>query len=192
MPRVADILLALAKEQAQRLARWRNGAMAEKNGHTPPAEEAAQQRINKSAKVQTALEAMLVDDLRRIGATERDAVNRYRESKLFGGGNGQAPPAGDSDLIVCDNMRIEAPKSNNGLLTGVLLGTVLAAGGALGLSHLNQTPAVQPPTQPVPLPPQPAGPAPVPVQAPAPTGVGWKIQWKIGEAGTWQDVQPVK
>src|SRR4030067_3352252 len=70
--------------------------------------EAAEQLHEKASKLETALDAVLVDDLRRLAAQERAQVRALTARKVFGQ---QVSPiaeeSGMGDLIVADNIRIE-------------------------------------------------------------------------------------
>ncbi len=149
-------------------------------------EEAAQQQLAKASKIQTALEAVLVDSLRRIDQADRSAVNRYREKTVFGGTDKQAAPEAqtEGDFIVCDDMRIEMPKVDNGqgrwLPALALAASMLTLGGAgaWGLLNSIHVPRVQQPQ--------------APAAQDAPHGVEWEIRYKMGADGKWQIVtEPV-
>src|SRR4030067_1478479 len=70
--------------------------------------EAAEQLTREASRLATALDAVLVDDLRRLAAQERAQVRALTARKVCGQ---QVSPiaeeSGMGDLIVADNIRIE-------------------------------------------------------------------------------------
>jgi hypothetical protein len=60
-----------------------------------------QQYLGKQAKLETALDAATVDDMRRIAETERRQVEEYKARKLKLNGKPRHDDVGD--FTVCDN-----------------------------------------------------------------------------------------
>jgi len=82
--------------------------MSTSNLESPTLQQTAQQTAAEfgpsAAKLEVAEKAVLLDDLRRIGANERDTVSRYQEMKVFGKDPGKAGKAEDSmgHIIIGD------------------------------------------------------------------------------------------
>ena len=133
------------------LLNWWNGIPTE------PVAEARQQRVGKSAKLQTALEGTLANSIFRLDKDERDAVNAYRngvfqqtgkpiphktktgQSKpkgllgMFGsaGDGSKAGVAGEGgeEMIISDDIRItNLNRRGLGFLPALLLGGSAVAG----------------------------------------------------------------
>lgn len=75
-----------------------------------PIEEATKQRVEKSAKMQTALEGVFVNSFHKLDQDERDVVNEYRNRQM--GATAKRPhkretasgPGKYDDLIVADDI----------------------------------------------------------------------------------------
>jgi len=99
-------------------------------GPQDPVREASEQRHNKSAKIQTALEATMVNSLHQIDKDERAVANAYRNWKVFG--DKQVPKVGggsDEEMLIADNIYNIKPPSLLGPLLGIA-GIIAASGGA--------------------------------------------------------------
>ncbi len=84
--------------------RWRNSPTREESE-----DEAIQQYLGKQAKLETALDASVVDDMRRIAETERNQVEEYKARVLKLEGNGKLRRGKVGDFIVCDDYRKGSP-----------------------------------------------------------------------------------
>lgn len=128
------------------MVRWYRGT------DTEPIEEAKQQRLGKSAKIQTAYEAVMVNDLKNIAKRDREVVAQYQNQKLFGGKksppNTQKGLAGNDDMIIADDIRITTIKPS-GLASEILKAAVLAALAYYGLGPIlfPKTPEKKEPEQ---------------------------------------------
>ncbi len=96
------------------------------------AEEAAQQRYDKSAKIQTALEGVMVRSLNEIDRQERGRVNRYYERMGLPSG-----VRGDDEMIIADNITTVRGSPVLQTLGALLLGggltwAALAMSGVIG------------------------------------------------------------
>lgn len=101
---------------------------------TEPTQEAKQQRLNKSAKVQTALEGLYVEQMGQIAKDEVAEVRQYKDQTVFGGKK-KAPQRTDDEMLIADDIRITNVKSGSGILptiAGLALG---AAAVYFGMSH---------------------------------------------------------
>ena len=107
--------------------------------------EAAEQYYGKMAKTDVAIDAVMADHIDQISEAEIDAVNRYREMKVFSG-DGKKLPAKDSEkgedsmnrrrFIVCDDYHIqygsiEPKKEQKAVLPWLVAGAIGL--GSLGL-----------------------------------------------------------
>lgn len=138
------------------VARW----LAEAH-RTDPTQEAKQQRQNKSAKIQTAVEETFANQLDRIAADEMADLRAYKRHKMFGG-EIKPPEYGASDdemRVIADDIRVTNIKPGSGVLP--TLAGVAAGAAALyfGLPYI-----------------QPAKPEPPPVTQAPPVELGKPIQ----------------
>lgn len=126
------------------------------NNH-PAAEQAASELHAKRAKLQTAHDAVLIDDMAKLAATERAVVNQYRANKVFGGKDPANPESGE--LIVADDVQI-----NQGATWKTIAAVAIPAAAALlGYEWLNQPTAAD------------AGPAPAAATGPADADTRYRI-----------------
>lgn len=94
---------------------------------TEPIQEARQQRLNKSAKIQTALEGAFVSQMNTIAKDEIAEVRQYKDQTVFGGST-QLPKRDEiDDMLIADDIKITNVKTGSGIVP-TLLG--LAAGAA--------------------------------------------------------------
>ncbi len=87
--------------------------------------EAASQYEAKRAKLDTAVDAVFTDSLRRLDRDERERVATYMESKVPGLANANERKGTDDmgDFIVCDDYR-----KGMGTLSVAVMGLVMTAG----------------------------------------------------------------
>ncbi len=111
-----------------------------------PVQEAADQRLNKTSKVQTGMEAVFLQDLQHLAFEDRDTVRRYRDKTLFGetSSNGGGPR--NNDLIVADDVEFHVTRGAGA--TTLLAAALISVAILLAASQL------------IPRHPENAGPAP--------------------------------
>lgn len=69
--------------------------------------EAAGNYLGKQSKLETAHDAVLVQDAHELAEMDREQVRRYRDQKLFGGDSSGKKGSDDmGDMIVCDDYRV--------------------------------------------------------------------------------------
>lgn len=101
-----------------------------------PVDQARSEYLGKIPKIQTALEASIVNDLHKIGAQERATVDEYRRNKVFGGKKPEGGGGEDSELIVADDVQI-----NQGATWQTILAIAVPALLALlGWAYLSRMP----------------------------------------------------
>ena len=128
---------------------------------TEPIDEARQQRLSKSAKLQTAIEGVFVNDFNQLAQAEREAVNQYRnnlfanDSDTFGKSNSREPhgQGADSEMVICDDVRrTHITRNGPGTLQNLLTAGAVGAAAWFGADwfrakEANETPqpgAVEP------------------------------------------------
>lgn len=104
---------------------------------TEPVQEARQQRLNKTNKIQTGLEAVLLNSISDIDRQDREAARIYRNKTLFGGGNETIPSTEDDGLIIADDIRITNVKPSP-LLPLLLTAGLAGAGVWLASEYLSK------------------------------------------------------
>lgn len=104
------------------------------------AQEASDQYLGKSAKIQTFNDMTMAADLDELAEEDRAGVAALRQKTMgIGGGKGDA---GNKDRIVCDDMTIN---NSSGSLPAMLLMCALGAAAMWFLGNkLNQPPVAQP------------------------------------------------
>lgn len=94
--------------------------------------EAASQYMGKAAKIDTAVDGILADDLRELAKADRERVAAYAAAKVPG--VSRSPKSKESkmpgDFIICDDYR-----KGTGTLPAVIMGVVATA--ALGVGGLG-------------------------------------------------------
>lgn len=130
---------------------------------TTTTERAAADLHGKGSKLQTAHDAILVDDLRRMAADERAAVTRYRDKTVFGGAKNPADPE-NGELIVADDVQINQ---------GPTWKTIASVLGPVALAILGYKWLDAPPAPPAPVPA--TVPAPVAAATPADADTRYRI-----------------
>ncbi len=96
------------------------------------AEAAAEQRLDKSPKIQTALEAVFLRDLADLSEKERRRVDDAWEKKMRLGGKQDRKATSHSDIVVTDKMEVNTTTTSSpGALTVAALGVLTAGAVAL-------------------------------------------------------------
>lgn len=126
------------------IAKWWEGS------DTAPVDEAKQQRLSKSNKLQTAYEATMTQHMNKIANDEIAAVRQYKDQTVFGGKVKQ-PNWGktDDEMIIADDIRITNVRPS---VLPALMGAVAGAGLLwLAIPHLlpDEEPDVPEPSSPV-------------------------------------------
>jgi len=105
---------------------------------TEPVQEARQQRLSKSAKVQTGLEAALTNSIYQLDRRERAVANQYMDQKVFGAPVQAPDSSGEEPMIIADDIKIIRNQSGSilGPLVGLLLGGGTLFGAYLLLSNI--------------------------------------------------------
>lgn len=91
---------------------------------TEPTQEAKQQRLNKSAKIQTGLEAVVVNQMQNIAKDEIAESRQLKDQTVFGGEK-KLPQRGETDdMLIADDIRVTNVKSGGAMpaLVGVAAG----------------------------------------------------------------------
>lgn len=99
-------------------------------------QEAADQQHGKQSKLTTFNHLTMENDLRKLAAADRDAVEEFRNRKMGIKGGGKS---GDSDAWVCDDMTINNSGKSNLLELALLL--LLGLGG---MYYINKDKAPTP------------------------------------------------
>lgn len=104
-----------------------------------PIDQAAKQRYDKSNKLQTAYEAVIVNSLEKLDKRERDVVEQYQNKVLFNSSDspsatqkGSGKGKDEGEMLIADDIRINNIK--HGGMAPVL---VAAAMGALAWHFIS-------------------------------------------------------
>lgn len=111
-------------------------------------QEAASNHLGKASKIDTAVDAILVDDFRELAIADRERVAEYADARVPGLAQAaNRKPRGKQmggDFIICDDYRKGA-----GTIPAVVVGMVAAAalgvGGWVFTMDRPEPPAVPPP-----------------------------------------------
>lgn len=114
-------------------------------------EEAAQQHLGKESKLEMALQAVLVDDVRKLAAHLRNGIRKLEAKRLWGGEQVAEEDVGE--MILADNISITNQQTPPGpkppsllrkvlpLILGGVLGSGALGGGLLLLDRFLSKPA---------------------------------------------------
>lgn len=111
-------------------------------------QEAADQRLGKSNKLQTFHELTMERDFQELAEEDRESVRQFRDQKMGITGSGKS--AGDRDSWVCDDMTINAARSN--LPELMFIAALLALGYWLFGREQSPSPSTEHTTVPVVVP----------------------------------------
>ena len=107
---------------------WRSLIRSLLPGKQSPITEASEQRHNKSAKIQTGLEATMMNSLYQLDKDERATAAAYRNWKVFGQKTIPKTGGNDDEMLIADNIYNIKPPSLLGTLLG--LSAFTGVGGA--------------------------------------------------------------
>jgi hypothetical protein len=179
----AGEVVGTAARVAKPWGQWLRERISRRGTVDDQIDEAAQQRLGKDSKIQTAMESVFVGQMQQIAQDELDDVRALKDKYLNKGGRGMliggSGKAGErhSDLIIGDNIKIETPRGSSAM-------AVLAA-GALGAAAAMFVPGLlKPEPAPTAAPaaaPQANGGAPGPVLTPPDVKVDdlrLRVRWR--------------
>jgi len=126
-----------------KLSDWWRGLPAD-----DPTLEAKSQRLNKSAKIQTGLEAVLMDSISELARQDHEQVRIHRNRAVFGDQRQETIPKrgtdGSDEMIIADDIKVNNIKPSNTLPAMLIGAAICAAGWWLSKDDAQPNPQPQP------------------------------------------------